>query len=126
MQTHVNVGCMMHLSFHAAVYHHLNSRTYTAAVIRPRCLYRQIFKKFRFEISEILRAQWNGTFSLRALVIMFFRLGAALFRSKICKLEDFSSEVARVARAQVRNARDFAAQILSLEDIRAKERLLEV
>ena len=43
MQTHVNAGCMMHLSFHVAVYHHLKSRAYTAAVIRPRCLYRQTF-----------------------------------------------------------------------------------
>ena len=46
---------------------------------------------------------------------------AAFFCSKICKREDFSSEVARVARAQVRNARDSAAQILSLKDFRAEE-----
>ena len=61
-----------------------------------------IQQKFRFEISEISRAQWNGTCCARLL--LFFRLLAALFCSKIYKREDFSSEVARVARAQVRNA----------------------
>ena len=137
MQTHVNAGCMMHLSFHAAAYHHLKSRTYTAAVIQPRCLYRQTFltisdlRRFPFNKNSGLKFRKfyvpNGTIhSGCERWLLFFRLRAALFCSKICKREDFSSEVARIARAQVRNARDSATQILSLKDFRAKERLLEV
>ena len=53
----------------------------------------------------------------------------SLFYPKLFKWEYLSSEVARVASAQKQTntrPRNFAAQILSLTDFRAKQRLLTV
>ena len=71
---------------------------------------------------------WRAKIVLTEISLEFEQ---SLFCSNICKQEYLSSEVARVARARVvrarpLNSRDFTAQILSLRDFRAKERLLAV
>ena len=113
MQTHVNVGCMMHLSFHAAVYHHLKSRTYTAAVIRPRCLYRQTF----LTISDLRSFPFNKNSGLKFL--KFYVPNGTVHSGWARWFEQLFSVSKRILAARSRElwGREFATRaILSLKD----------
>ena len=127
MQTHVNAGCMMHLSFHAAVYHHLKSRTYTAAVIRPRCLYRQTF----LTISDLRRFSFNKNSGLKfrkfyvpngtvhsGWARWFEQLSFArksVRQSVSASREGASSQHARYCRLKISSKRETARSLIVLE-----------